>query len=118
MIKYLSRLIGSWFARWMRRNEKKFTCQLRNISHIVEEYSIEKIDLLKIDCEGAEYSALRGISDADWKKIRQVVVEVHDIDGRLEKVCSLLRKHGLDKLVLEKEKALEKTKLHNIFARR
>jgi FkbM family methyltransferase len=40
------------------------------------------IDLLKIDVEGAEADVLAGIADADWPRIRQVVLETqHDGPG-------------------------------------
>ena len=36
-----------------------------------------QISLLKVDAEGAEIEVLRGIADADWPRIAQVVVETH-----------------------------------------
>ena len=52
------------------------------------------IDLLKVDVEGDELRLLRGLRAADWVRVRQVVVEVHDINGRLEACVGLLRRHG------------------------
>ena len=43
----------------------------------------EKIDLLKIDVEKGELEVLNGIEDADWPRIHQIVMEVHDLDGRV-----------------------------------
>ena len=37
---------------------------------------------------------LRGLKPPDWKRIRQIVLEVHDTNGRLQSVLSLLRRHG------------------------
>lgn len=53
-----------------------------------------RIDLVKVDVEGAELEVLRGIDDQDWPRIAAVVVEVHDVDGRLEEVERLLTRHG------------------------
>jgi FkbM family methyltransferase len=53
------------------------------------------IDLLKIDVEGAEIEVLHGIDAQHWPQVRRVVMEVHDLDGRLEEACDLLRGRGL-----------------------
>ena len=60
-----------------------FTCQLKTVSQVIREEGIDHIDLLKIDVEKSEHEVLAGIEPQDWDKIRQIVIEVHDIDGRL-----------------------------------
>ena len=67
----------------MRHSAETFECELKTISNLISEHQIEEIDLLKIDCEGAEYDCLIGIGQDDWQKVKQVVVEVHDIDDGL-----------------------------------
>lgn len=52
------------------------------------------VDLLKVDVERAELAVLRGVDAADWPRIRQVSMEVHDVDGQLERVLDLLRTQG------------------------
>ena len=37
-----------------------------------------RCDLLKIDCEGAEYDILMKADEACWQRIRQIVMEYHD----------------------------------------
>ncbi|MGW2591729.1 FkbM family methyltransferase [Streptomyces sp. NPDC001515] len=54
------------------------------------------VDLLKVDVEGAEADVLLGIDDAQWPRIRRVVVEVADLDDQLERVCSILRAQGFE----------------------
>ena len=117
-IKYLPRFVAKWFALRMRNSAETFECELKTISDLINEYKIETIDLLKIDCEGAEFDCLIGISESDWSKVKQVVVEVHDLDDGLKRVKSRLEEMGLDQMVIEQEAALEGTKLFNIFARR
>ena len=56
--------------------------------------SASTIALLKIDVEGDEEQVLHGLSASRWRTVQQVVIEVHDVDGRLERVCTLLRSHG------------------------
>ena len=38
----------------------------------------------KVDVEGAEAAVLQGVEPGHWPAIRQVVVEVNDIDGAAE----------------------------------
>ena len=77
-----------------RLASEQVTCEITTLSAVIREHGIERIDLLKVDVEKGEYDVLAGIEDADWDRIRQVVLEVHDRDGRLEQVRSLLREHG------------------------
>lgn len=117
-MKWLPTSLSGIVARFLRSGKQMITCQLRTISSVINEYKIEKIDLLKIDCEGAELAAINGIKEEDWKKVNKVVIEVHDIENRLEFISGLLMKHGLTKIVKEKEKALEDTALYNLYATR
>lgn len=64
-------------------------CRLRTLSSVIDEHSIERIDLLKIDVERAELDVLLGIEDRHWPIVRQAVAEVHDEDGRIERIRSM-----------------------------
>ena len=37
---------------------------------------ISRIDLLKVDVEGAEILVLQGINEADWAKIQRVALDI------------------------------------------
>lgn len=39
-------------------------------------------DLVKIDCEGAEYEAVRSTPPEAWRGVSQVVIEYHPVDDR------------------------------------
>lgn len=69
-------------------------CEIRALSRVIAEEGIEGIDLLKIDVERAEHEVLAGIADDDWKLIRQIVIEVHDHDGRCAAIVEQLRSEG------------------------
>jgi amino acid adenylation domain-containing protein/non-ribosomal peptide synthase protein (TIGR01720 family)/FkbM family methyltransferase len=98
-----------------RLKTEEFTCQLRTLSQVIREHEVERIDLLKIDVEKSELDVFSGIEDEDWPKIRQIVVEVHDIQGRLKQITSLLRRHGYT-LVVEQDALLKNTVLYNVYA--
>jgi FkbM family methyltransferase len=41
---------------------------------------IEKVDLLKMDCEGAEYEILLTAPDEVLQKVERIIMEYHDVD--------------------------------------
>lgn len=96
---------------------KRFECELRTLSDIIAENDIQHIDLLKIDVEKSELLVLQGIQAADWDKIQQIVIEVHDIDGRLHIVQDLLHSQQFD-CIIEQDKNFQQTALYTIYAKR
>ena len=90
---------------------------VRTLSDIVDSERLGRVDLLKIDVEKAESEVLAGIADATWDIVQQVVVEVHDIDGRVGEVCRLLRDQGFD-VVVEGDPRLSRTPCFNVYGRR
>ncbi|WP_406346326.1 amino acid adenylation domain-containing protein [Streptomyces sp. NBC_00648] len=99
-----------------RLDSERFTCQLRTFSEIVAEQGLDRIDLLKIDVENAEYEVLKGIHWRDWPRIRQLVVELHDVDGQLEKVETMLRALGYRVVSEQDNRLLQGTPLYNVYA--
>lgn len=98
-----------------RFEAKQVVCQLKTLSDIIEENNIEKIDLLKIDVEKSEMDVLQGIKSEHFKIIKQIVLEVHDIDGQLNKVLYLLRNNGFS-VFTGRDNELESTDMYNVYA--
>jgi len=71
------------------------SCELRTLSSVLCEQQLDRVDLLKIDVEGAERDVLQGIQDGDWSLIQQIVVEVHDQGGRGSLIANELRHPGV-----------------------
>ena len=94
------------------------TCQLKTISQVVQEQNIQQIDLLKIDVEKSELDVLLGIDEQDWGKVKQIVIEAHDIDNRIDRLKTLLSKHDFKRIIVEQEPLLEKSEYFNIYAMR
>ncbi len=92
--------------------------EVTTVSDILSEHAAHSpIGVLKVDVERAELEVLHGIRDSDWPRIRTVVAEVHDTDGRLAQFCDLLRAHGLEP-VTRQDAALDGTELHEVMATR
>jgi natural product biosynthesis luciferase-like monooxygenase protein/FkbM family methyltransferase len=77
---------------------ERHLCQLRMLSDVIREQNVERIDLLKIDVERAEYDVLLGIRDEDWGKIRQISMEV-DTRANLGRITELLERQGYQVMV-------------------
>ena len=78
-----------------RFRAETFRCTLRPLSQVIYEHRVERIDLLKVDVEKSEYDVLLGIEEADWPRIRHLVLEV-DTDELLERGTALLGRHGFE----------------------
>lgn len=99
---YLPRFIGepllhALLTVWIANGPQPFLvdCELRRLSDALETEAVgPRIDVLKIDVEGAELDVLRGITKADWAKVQLVAVEVHENAGHLAPVRAILLENG------------------------
>jgi hypothetical protein len=73
---------------------RRFACRMRSLSEVILEHNVARIDMLKIDVEGSECEVIMGLESVLWPRIRQAVVEVHDMAGRVDDVARLFRDHG------------------------
>jgi FkbM family methyltransferase len=96
---------------------RQLTCELTTLSGFLGEAGLEQVDLLKIDVERAELDVLAGVAEADWPRIRQLVVEVHDEDGRLADITRAMRERGY-RVAAEQDPALRGTDVHLVYATR
>lgn len=97
---------------------EEVSCQMRTLSEILGEHDVQRIDLLKVDVEKSELDVFLGIEEQDWLKIKQVVVEVHDLEGRVEKISNLLKKHGFSEITVEQEPIFKDSNIFNLYALR
>ncbi|MEU2559748.1 amino acid adenylation domain-containing protein [Streptomyces longispororuber] len=98
-----------------RLHSERLDIEMRTLSQVIREHDLPVIDLLKIDAEKSELDVLRGIEPEHWPLIRQLAVEVHDIEGRLAHISGLLRAHGFD-VTVRQEDQLAGTDLHSVYA--
>jgi len=99
--------------------KRRFACHIRSLSEVIREHKVARIDLLRIDVEGSECDVLSGLESELWPRVRQAVVEVHDIAGRVEEVAGLLREHGFLTAVDQEDWAIHRLLgIYTIYARR
>jgi FkbM family methyltransferase len=86
-------------------------------------HKLDRIDLLKVDVEGSEVDVLAGLGMFDWLKIKQVVLEVYNIEGRAAELTALLQSRGFTtKLIATADTRFTKnvllvgTRIQNIIA--
>jgi FkbM family methyltransferase len=112
--------------RWARQaemqlasmfQEKTALCNVKTVSDIMREENLSHIDLLKVDVEKSEHEVLAGIAESDWPKIRQLVLEVHDIEGRVESLSKQLTSRGYT-IQSEQDPMMKNTPIFSIYARR
>lgn len=69
--------------------------KLERLSHFLEDYpDVKSIDLLKVDVEGAELEVIKGLDDAHWALVRNVVVETWEPSGIRPEIEKLLESKG------------------------
>jgi len=61
-----------------RNSQSYFKASSLTLQEVRQSASIEKIHLLKLDCEGAEYSILFNSPDDIYRHIERIVMEYHD----------------------------------------
>lgn len=102
-----------FYLLFLKIATKKVTCTLKTLSTIINDSHIEQIDLCKIDVEGSEWDVLQGIEDDHWCIFKQMIIEVHNLDNRVEKVGELLEQKGFKVIVDQEDWELHR--LMNIY---
>jgi FkbM family methyltransferase len=108
LLKYRDELLEQRFR------SETFVCRLRTLSEVVAEENVDRIDLLKVDVQKSERDVLAGIAEQDWEKISQIVLEVHDLGGRLTEMASLLSTRGFA-VSVEQDEMLRGSVLYNMY---
>lgn len=86
-------------ARARTAERQELTVPVIRLSDWIRSNTVGRIDLLKVDAERAEEDVLAGIDDEHWPLIVQVVAEVHDLEGRVDRLRGLLRSRGFETVV-------------------
>lgn len=89
--------------------------RVRPLSPVLDEQGIDRIDLLKVDVEGAELDVLQGIEERHWPLVQQAVVEVEHWQQNRDTVCTLFAARGF-KVRAEQEPAQRPGDIGMVFA--
>ncbi len=98
--------IRKWLVRkHMNRIYQKqtsYTVPFETLDSIIAEHQIRQIDLLKIDVEGSEFDVLKGLSEDNWSRVQQLVVEISPVHRhRLLDLQEELKQRGFQKINTE-----------------
>ena len=63
-----------------KRSQKSESIQVITLPQIIDIFQLEKIDFLKMDCEGSEYDILYNLESALFAKIKVISLEFHDLN--------------------------------------
>lgn len=68
----------------------------RSLGALMDEFGLERVNFLKVDCEGAEYDMFRGLASEHWNRIDRVAMEFHELrpGDRHGELVSLFQSHG------------------------
>lgn len=85
---------ASFFESFLtKKNASKLQVSCINLRNYIHENAIERIDLLKMDIEGAEFEVLLDFTQEDFKKIKVLFLEYHLVQPDFEeKFIVLLEK--------------------------
>jgi FkbM family methyltransferase len=76
---------------------KAVEVECTTLTDIIEGHRLESVDVLKLDCEGSEYDVLLGCDRDTIRRIRGIVLEVHEsleIGHRAAELIEFLESHG------------------------
>ena len=80
------------------RVSRKIKVKVKNFKNFLDQYNINRVDLLKIDIEGEEFNLLKNIDEKTLDRIHQITVEFHDfLWPELEKTADEIKKKLVSK---------------------
>lgn len=74
------------------------------LATIMTKNGLDFVDLVKIDCEGAEYEIVPGMADWVFSRVGEIRMEFHK--GPLDDLISVFRKHGFVSTRFERDSAI------------
>ena len=87
--------VGASILNWEDTNEV-LDIKAYSLPEILKAFGLDHVDLMKIDCEGAEYNILYNCPDDTFKKIDRLAIETHAwvTEGKVDELMSFLKSKG------------------------
>lgn len=90
-------VVASAFSDFDPRNTTSIQVEAQSLAEVLQANKLERVDLLKLDCEGSEYDILYHTDPSLLARIRHLVIEVHQLDqgsNNLEALSRFLEAQG------------------------
>jgi len=94
-----------------------YSCKLTPLSNIFKQHNIKTVDFLKVDVQKLEMQVLKGVTDDHWPLIKQVVVEVHDHENRVNEVAEFLSTRDFN-VVVEQDHLYRGSDIYMVYGLR
>jgi Methyltransferase FkbM domain len=85
------------FSGFESTHAQKLVVPSISLTRIFKENNLTQVDFVKMDCEGSEFDILYHTHPSILKKIKHMILEVHDLDAdknNTEYMNSFLQSHG------------------------
>jgi FkbM family methyltransferase len=89
--------LGHWLSDQVTGLERLSVPQ-RTLAEALNDQAVTRIDLLKIDVEGAEMKVLAGIDAPTWSKVSQLIVESDGAEAHTRALLAQIAAGGLDRV--------------------
>jgi FkbM family methyltransferase len=81
---FIPPIFAGIIAKQLVKGSKKVDCELKTLSSVIDSENVQKIDLLKIDCEGGEYDIFTE-ENASYirNNVDKIIVEYHNYANQI-----------------------------------
>jgi len=89
----------STVSAYFERGHEFSTIPGISLEQLLQEQSVEHVDLLKIDCEGGEFSIIDSTPSEVFRRIQNLVFEYHQVEdlwAKLDRAKARLRSEGYE----------------------
>jgi len=106
------------FKTWT--SPKTVRAQSVSIGQLLDDHAIDRVNFMKIDCEGGEYDIVRNVSASDWRRIDRIVIEFHEYHEhhRHADIVKALQENGFDVVVQKDPVTYRLMRFGTLWARR
>ncbi len=79
------------------------TARVTTLGRLMDDCGLERVNFLKVDCEGGEYAIFENLTARDLARVDRIAMEFHELQSsqRHERLVAILRENGF-RLLVEK----------------